>query len=88
MASPFQPGSLVAAYLRDSGGNDQDVSTIRQEDELRTWCDVNHVQLTRVFKDVARSGTSIVGLFCFGWISDIFTILGGGFKDAAGSPLR
>jgi restriction system protein len=29
-----------------------------------------------------------VGLFCFGWISDIFTILGGGFKDAAGSPLR
>lgn len=29
-----------------------------------------------------------LGLFCFGWIIDIFAILGGNFRDNAGAPLR
>lgn len=28
------------------------------------------------------------GLLVIGWIMDIFAILGGGFKDSGGAPLR
>lgn len=28
------------------------------------------------------------GLFCFGWIKDIFQIMIGSFKDNIGAPLR
>ena len=42
---------------------------------------------------VGRFGKGLVylctmGWLCFGWIIDIFTVLGGNFKDAAGVPLR
>jgi TM2 domain-containing membrane protein YozV len=32
--------------------------------------------------------TCTMGLLVFGWIADLFTILGGNFKDGAGVPLR
>ena len=58
--SPFPPGSLVAAYLRDSGGATQEMSTAQQEDVIRKWCGENDIMLSRVFKDTA-SGGSVVG---------------------------
>jgi DNA invertase Pin-like site-specific DNA recombinase len=56
--SPFPPGSSVAAYIRDSGGDEQDLSTIQQELEIRTWCESHQVHLTRIFLDEAQSGAS------------------------------
>jgi len=35
MTSPFLVGSLVVAYLRDSGGDEQDLSFEQQEQVLR-----------------------------------------------------
>lgn len=32
--------------------------------------------------------TCTAGLLLFGWLFDLFAILGGTFKDAAGVPLR
>lgn len=61
MTSPFPPGSLVAAYLRDSGGDDQDLSVEQQEASIREWCQQNGVTLSILFKDIARSGSSVVG---------------------------
>lgn len=59
--SPFPSGSSVVAYLRDSGGDDQDLSTDQQEAAIRTWCDENHLVLTRVFSDMHRPGSTTVG---------------------------
>lgn len=52
----FPPGSRLAAYLRDSGGKDQDLSVLQQEQAIGEWCKVNGFILSRVFKDEARSG--------------------------------
>jgi site-specific DNA recombinase len=57
---PFPPGSQVAAYLRDSGGEDQDLSIEQQESSLVEWVKDNDYALTQVFKDTA-SGSSTVG---------------------------
>ena len=57
---PFPPGSRLAAYLRASGGDDQDLSIDQQERALGEWCREYGYTLTRVFKDV-RSGTSTTG---------------------------
>ena len=58
--SPFPPGSQICAYLRDSGGSDQDLSIDQQEGELRAWCKENNLVITQVFKDVAAPGSSTV----------------------------
>lgn len=60
-ATPFAAGDAVCAYLRDSGGADQDLSVAQQESELRAWCQRQGLRLTRVFADAARPGSSTVG---------------------------
>ena len=57
----FQPGSRLVAYLRDSGGRDQNLSITQQEHAVGAWCREHSCLLTRVFKDVARSGTTTTG---------------------------
>jgi DNA invertase Pin-like site-specific DNA recombinase len=59
--NPFPPGAAVAAYLRDSGGDDQDLSVDQQEAEIRAWCQARSLQLLNVFPDKARPGSSTVG---------------------------
>jgi DNA invertase Pin-like site-specific DNA recombinase len=58
--NPFPPGALVAAYLRDSGGDKQELSVPRQEGEFRRWCAESGLVAGRVFKDEARPGSSVV----------------------------
>ena len=62
---PFQPGASVAAYLRDSGGEDQDLSIPQQEEAVRAWCVEHGFILSRVFTDQARPGSSAVGREAF-----------------------
>ena len=57
--SPFPPGARVVAYLRDSGHEEQELSTLQQERSIREWCEANQVTLTAVFKDEARPGSSV-----------------------------
>lgn len=61
MTSPFQPGASLVAYLRDSGGRDQDLSLEQQEKELRAWCTEHGHSLSQIYKDEATPGSSIVG---------------------------
>lgn len=56
--SPFAPGSSIVAYLRDSGGDEQDLSIAQQTDVIRKWCVENGLTLTRQFTDEAISGSS------------------------------
>jgi site-specific DNA recombinase len=58
---PFPPGTRLVAYLRDSGGRDQNLSVAQQEQSVGDWCRAHDCLLTRVFTDVARSGTSLAG---------------------------
>lgn len=60
MNPPFPPASSLVAYLRDSGGDDQDLSIDQQQTAIRAWCADRGYTLTRVFTDT-RSGTSTVG---------------------------
>lgn len=62
---PFQPGASVVAYLRDSGGEDQDLSTSEQQNALQEWCDAQKLHLSRVFRDEARPGSSVVNRTAF-----------------------
>ena len=59
--NPFPPGASVAAYLRDSGGDSQDLSIQQQESEIRSWCQSNQITLSQIFKDEAAPGSSTVG---------------------------
>ena len=52
------PGSHVIAYLRDSGGDKQELSTIGQHNEIKAYCQKYGLVLTEIFEDAARSGTS------------------------------
>jgi DNA invertase Pin-like site-specific DNA recombinase len=61
VTSPFQPGDLVVAYLRDSGHEDQELSVEQQEAAIRAWCDDQQLILTRLFIDAAAPGSSTVG---------------------------
>lgn len=53
--SSLPPGSKCVAYLRDSGGTDQEDSVERQEMELRTWCATYGIELTTIYADEART---------------------------------
>jgi DNA invertase Pin-like site-specific DNA recombinase len=55
------PGSRVFAYLRDSGGREQEQSVIQQRADITTYCEKHGLFLERVFADVARSGGSTKG---------------------------
>ena len=63
--SPFTPSSRVAAYLRDSGHEDQELSVAQQEDAIRAWCAEHELILTRVFTDAAAPGSTTVGRSAF-----------------------
>ncbi len=47
--------------MRDSGGDDQDLSTDQQLDYLTRWCKENELIMSRAFVDVATPGSSTVG---------------------------
>ena len=52
--------SYYAAYLRDSGGEEQELSIEQQEKEIRAWCADRNYTLSAIFKDEARPGSSTV----------------------------
>jgi site-specific DNA recombinase len=52
---------LLAAYLRDSDGDSQDLSTAQQENEIHRWASRHGYLISRVFKEEARAGSSMVG---------------------------
>ena len=51
-------GATVWAYLRDSGGTNQDRSVDQQLEIVREYCARHHLVLERVFADAARQGDS------------------------------
>lgn len=61
MTALFQPGSLVCAYLRDSGGESQELSTQQQLAAIVNYCQENGIILSEVFQDLARPGSTTVG---------------------------
>lgn len=58
---PFPPNSRVVAYLRDSGGDDQELSVAQQQVFIKDWCIQNNLVLTTVFADLATPGSSTIG---------------------------
>lgn len=54
-------GARVWAYLRDSGGPSQEQSVDQQEHAIADYCKRYKLNLVRVFRDVARSGGSVIG---------------------------
>lgn len=58
---PFEPGEKVFLYLRDSGGEEQDLSTDQQESAARKWALENDVNVTKVYRDEARKGSRVIG---------------------------
>jgi site-specific DNA recombinase len=62
---PFPPGSRVAGYFRDSGGEDQERSVDQQRRFAEGYCQQHHLVLMRVFADEARPGGTVVGREAF-----------------------
>jgi DNA invertase Pin-like site-specific DNA recombinase len=60
LSSPFPAGSQLVAYLRDSGGDEQDLSIPQQEQAIRAWCLEHGLILLNLYKDEARQGSSVV----------------------------
>jgi len=58
---PFEPGTQIVAYLRDSGGTEQELSVERQTREITAWAREYGIEVTRLFVDEARSGRSLHG---------------------------
>jgi site-specific DNA recombinase len=58
LSNPFPHGSKIIAYLRDSGGPEQDLSVIQQEEYVQDWADRHGLRLIRSFRDEARKGSS------------------------------
>lgn len=63
--STLKPGSLVWAYLRDSGGDGQEKSIPQQEAEISAYCGRHGLILTHAFKDEAKSGGSVTNRDAF-----------------------
>lgn len=59
--SSLPRGSVVWAYLRDSGGNAQERSVDQQENAIRDYCREYGLVLEKSFCDVAKSGGSLKG---------------------------
>ena len=57
--STFPPGCKVVAYIRDSGGSDQELSVSRQITEITRWASEYSITITHLFTDEARSGRSL-----------------------------
>ncbi|MFH1636634.1 MAG: recombinase family protein [Chloroflexota bacterium] len=58
--SPFPPGSTLVGYIRDSGGDNQELSAKQQEHYMGAWCKDHGYILARLFID-ASSGTTTTG---------------------------
>jgi hypothetical protein len=58
---PLPPGSRVAGYFRDSGGEEQERSVDQQRRVAEEYCQQHHLVLVRIFADEARPGSTIVG---------------------------
>lgn len=56
--SALTPGSIVDAYLRDSGGPLQDRSVEQQRNEIEAWCKQYGLVLRKIYADVHKSGGS------------------------------
>lgn len=59
--SALPPGSVVDAYLRDSGGEGQDRSIQRQREAIQAYCKNHGLVLRHVYADAAKSGGSTAG---------------------------
>ena len=59
--STLPQGSTVWAYLRDSGGENQDRSITRQLEVIQAYCAQHRLELVHVYRDEAKSGTSTAG---------------------------
>jgi site-specific DNA recombinase len=55
------PGSIIDAYVRDSGGPRQDASTDQQVSEIQAYCNTYGLVLRKTYADVARSGKTTAG---------------------------
>lgn len=69
--SNLPSGSVVWAYLRDSGGNNQEQSVLQQEKEIEAYCKRFGLALVQVFADVAKSGGSVIGREAFSDLIDM-----------------
>src|SRR5574341_882082 len=63
--STLGPGSIVWAYLRDSGGERQEQSVPQQKAEIEAYCKRSGLALAHVFADIAKSGGSVAGREAF-----------------------
>lgn len=63
--STLPAGSRVWAYLRDSGGEGQELSTDQQRETVEEYCEEYGLQLVEVFEDKARSGGKTAGRYAF-----------------------
>lgn len=55
---PFHAGDEIVAYLRDSGHENQELSTAQQESEIRAFCVEHGLILVRLYIDAAKQGSS------------------------------
>lgn len=62
----------LVAYLRDSGGDEQDLSLGQQENEVRRWAQENGYIISRFFRDEAHPGSSVVARDAFLRMMDHF----------------
>lgn len=62
---PFQPNEQVAAYLRDSGGDEQEQSIAQQEHEIRLYCKAHRLILTDIYTDEAKAGSTTINRDAF-----------------------
>jgi DNA invertase Pin-like site-specific DNA recombinase len=58
LPSTIPTGSIVDAYLRDSGGEKQDRSVSRQLESIKAYAARHGLQLRHIYKDEAKSGGS------------------------------
>lgn len=54
----WRPGTKIFAYLRDSGGTEQELSILRQKNEISAWAEKHALEIVNWFCDEARSGRS------------------------------
>jgi site-specific DNA recombinase len=62
---PLPPGSRVAGYFRDSGGDEQERSVDQQRRVAEDYCQQHHLVLVKIFADEARPGSTVVGRDAF-----------------------
>jgi len=55
----LMPGSQIFAYLRDSGHETQELSTIQQQNALSAWAVEHGLIIARFYIDEARKGSTI-----------------------------